>query len=79
MEVGLSMIYTVVALFAGFLIFVFSGFQGTQSLGWLTAVTLFTGLVANLFLLPALILTFEKSLNPKEELKEQVLDLPDED
>jgi hypothetical protein len=36
-------------------------------------------LVANLFLLPALILTFEKSLNPKEELKEQVLDLPDED
>lgn len=79
MEVGLSMIYTVVALFAGFLIFVFSGFQGTQSLGWLTAVTLFTGLVANLFLLPALILTFEKSLNPKEELKEQVLELPDED
>ncbi len=79
MEVGLSMIYTVVALFAGFLIFIFSGFGGTQALGWLTAVTLFTGLAANLFLLPALILSFEKGLNPKEELKETVLELPEED
>jgi len=79
MEVGLSMIYTVVALFAGFLIFIFSGFQGTQALGWLTAVTLFTGLAANLFLLPALILTFEKGLNPKEEMKEAVIDLPEGD
>lgn len=79
MEVGLSMIYTMVALFAGYMIFMFSRFEGTQSLGWLTAVTLFTGLVANLFLLPALILTFEKDLNPREELKETVLDLPEED
>lgn len=78
-EVGLSMIYTMVALFVGFLIFTFSGFQGTQSLGWLTAVTLLTGLVANLFLLPALILSFEKSLNVKEEFKEAVLELPEDD
>ena len=60
------------------MIFMFSRFEGTQALGWLTAVTLFTGLVANLFLLPALILTFEKDLNPKEELKETVIDLPEE-
>ncbi|MEK0420434.1 MAG: hypothetical protein RLZZ161_285, partial [Bacteroidota bacterium] len=53
-------------------------FEGTQALGWLTAVTLLSGLVANLFLLPALILTFEKDLNPKEELKETVIELPDE-
>ena len=79
MEVGLSMIYTMVALFAGYMIFMFSRFEGTQALGWLTAVTLLTGLIANLFLLPALILTFEKGLNPKEELKETVLDLPEED
>lgn len=79
MEVGLSMIYTVVALFAGFMIFVFSRFEGTQSLGWLTAVTLLTGLAANLFLLPAILLSFEKSLNPREELKEQVLEIPEED
>lgn len=78
MEVGLSMIYTMVALFAGYMIFMFSRFEGTQALGWLTAVTLFSGLVANLFLLPALILTFEKGLNPKEELKETVIELPDE-
>jgi len=79
MEVGLSMIYTMVALFAGFMIFVFSRFEGTQSLGWLTGVTLITGLAANLFLLPALLLSFEKSLNPREELKEQVLEIPEED
>lgn len=79
MEVGLSMIYTVVALFSGFMIFIFSNFEGTQSLGWLTAVTLFTGLAANLFFLPALLLSFEKSLNPREELKEAVLEIPDED
>jgi hypothetical protein len=78
MEVGLSMIYTMVALFAGYMIFMFSRFEGTQALGWLTAVTLLSGLVANLFLLPALILTFEKGLNPKEELKETVIELPDE-
>lgn len=77
-EVGLSMIYTMVALFAGFLIFVFSNFDGTKALGWLTAVTLFTGLLANLFLLPGLILSFEKSLNAKEELGESILELDGE-
>jgi uncharacterized protein len=76
MEVGLSMIYTMVALFAGFMIFAFSDFKGTQALGWLTGTTLFTGLVANLFLLPALILAFEKNLNLEEEFKESILDMP---
>ncbi|MEY5036451.1 MAG: hypothetical protein RLZZ110_1468, partial [Bacteroidota bacterium] len=77
-EVGVSMIYSMVAICAGFLIFTFSSFQGTQALGWLTGLTLLTGMAANLFLLPALILSLEKSLNPKEELSEQVLELPDE-
>jgi uncharacterized protein len=77
-EVGVSMIYSMVAICAGFLIFTFSSFQGTQALGWLTGLTLLTGMAANLFLLPALILSLEKSLNPKEELAEQVLELPDE-
>jgi hypothetical protein len=78
MEVGHSMIYTMTALFTGFMIFVFSDFQGTVALGALTGLTLATGLFANLFLLPALILSFEKGLNPKEELEESVLELPDE-
>lgn len=78
-EVGLSMIYSMVAICAGFMIFTFSNFQGTQALGWLTGLTLLTGMAANLFLLPALILSLEKSFNPREELKEQVFELPDEE
>ena len=78
MEVGVSMVYSMVAICSGFMIFTFSSFQGTQALGWLTGLTLFFGMAANLFLLPALILSLEKSLNPKEELSEQVLELPDE-
>jgi hypothetical protein len=34
---------------------------------------------SNLLLLPALILAFEKFINPKVELKETLLDLPDEE
>jgi predicted RND superfamily exporter protein len=78
-EVGLSMIYTMVAICSGFLIFTFSEFQGTAALGWLTGLTIITGMAANLFLLPALILSFEKFINPKIELKEVVMDLPEED
>ncbi len=78
-EVGLSMIYTMLAICSGFLIFTFSEFQGTAALGWLTGLTIITGMAANLFLLPALILTFEKFINPKIELKEVVMELPDEE
>ena len=78
-EVGVSMIYTMVAICSGFLIFTFSEFQGTAALGWLTGLTIITGMAANLFLLPALILSFEKFINPKIELKEVVMDLPEED
>jgi predicted RND superfamily exporter protein len=78
-EVGLSMIYTMVAICSGFLIFTFSEFLGTAALGWLTGLTIITGMAANLFLLPALILSFVKFINPKLELKEVVMDLPEED
>lgn len=61
---GLSIIYTSIVLIAGFIIFCFSGFGGTQSLGWLTSVTLVTATVANLVLLPALLLTFFKNKRP---------------
>ena len=37
---GLSILYTSLVLIAGFIIFCFSGFGGTQSLGWLTSITL---------------------------------------
>lgn len=54
---GLSIIYTSLVLIAGFIIFCFSGFGGTQSLGWLTSITLFTATITNLILLPALLLS----------------------
>jgi predicted RND superfamily exporter protein len=53
---GLSIIYTSIVLIAGFVIFCFSDFGGTKALGWLTSLTLVTATVANLVLLPALII-----------------------
>ena len=73
-EMGQSMIYTSVVLFFGFIIFTFSNFQGTVALGFLTASTLLVALFSNLFVLPALILSFEKGLNPKDELSDAVLE-----
>ncbi len=55
---GISIIYTSMVLIAGFIIFCISGFGGTQSLGWLTSLTLITATVTNLVLLPALLITF---------------------
>jgi predicted RND superfamily exporter protein len=55
---GLSIIYTSIVLIAGFVIFCFSGFGGTKALGWLTSLTLITATIANLVLLPALIIGF---------------------
>ncbi|MGZ5192153.1 MAG: MMPL family transporter, partial [Flavisolibacter sp.] len=55
---GLSIIYTSIVLIAGFVIFCFSGFGGTKALGWLTSLTLITATIANLVLLPALIISF---------------------
>jgi len=53
---GLSILYTSLVLIAGFVIFCFSGFGGTQSLGWLTSITLLTATLTNLILLPVLLL-----------------------
>ena len=57
---GISIIYTSLVLIAGFIIFSFSGFGGTQALGWLTSLTLVTATFTNLVLLPALLITFIK-------------------
>ncbi|GAC1416874.1 MAG: MMPL family transporter [Flavisolibacter sp.] len=57
---GISIVYTSIVLVAGFIIFCFSSFGGTQSLGWLTSLTLITATIANLAFLPALILTIYK-------------------
>lgn len=57
---GISIIYTSLVLIAGFIIFCFSGFGGTQSLGWLTSLTLITATLTNLILLPALLISLIK-------------------
>ncbi|HYM92611.1 MAG TPA: MMPL family transporter [Chitinophagaceae bacterium] len=54
---GISIIYTSLVLIAGFIIFCFSGFGGTQALGWLTSLTLITATLTNLILLPSLLIS----------------------
>lgn len=53
---GISIIYTSLVLVAGFVIFMFSGFGGTFSLGWLTSFTLLVATFTNLVFLPVLML-----------------------
>jgi predicted RND superfamily exporter protein len=69
-ETGLSIIYTSAILFAGFMIFSFSGFGGTKALGWLTSLTLVVAMITNLTILPALLLWMEKALLKKARKKE---------
>ncbi len=57
---GLSILYTSMVLIAGFIIFCFSGFGGTQALGWLTSLTLLVATLTNLILLPVLLLVGKK-------------------
>jgi predicted RND superfamily exporter protein len=64
-ETGLSIIYTSVILFFGFIVFVFSDFGGTQALGYLSAITYFVALFTNLILLPSLLLSYERRLTTK--------------
>lgn len=73
-EMSASMIYTSVVLFFGFIIFTLSNFQGTVALGALTSITLLVAMFSNLFVLPALIRSFGKGINPKKELEEVVLE-----
>ena len=65
-ELGPSMIYTAIVLFAGFIIFTFSDFGGTKALGLLTSITLFISMLTNLIVLPALLLTFDDGKRKKD-------------
>ncbi|MFN5937336.1 MAG: MMPL family transporter [Sphingobacteriales bacterium] len=57
---GISILYTSMVLIAGFVIFMFSGFGGTQALGFLTSLTLLTATLTNLVLLPVILLSLSK-------------------
>lgn len=59
-DTGVSMIYTSLILFFGFVMFTASSFGGTQALGMLSSGTLIIAMFGNLLLLPALLLRFDK-------------------
>ncbi len=59
-EVGQSMFYTSVILFAGFSVFMFSGFKGIVALGGLVSFTLLCAMFTNLILLPSLLISYEQ-------------------
>jgi len=67
LETGKSIVYTSVVLFAGFIIFAFSDFGGTIALGLLTSTTLVISMFTNMILLPALIRTFDKPAEIKND------------
>ena len=79
-ETGVSMFYTSIVLFFGFLVFTVSSFGGTVALGGLVSITLLFAMVSNLLLLPSLLLSLESSIANKATLKEPTIPvLPLED
>ena len=66
-ETGVSTFYTSIVLIFGFAIFTLSSFSGTVALGGLISCTLLFAMFANLLVLPALVLTFEKKKTIQEE------------
>jgi len=69
-ETGVSMFYTSIVLFFGFSVFTISSFGGTVALGALVSATLLFAMLANLLLLPSLLLSLERSIANKEVLIE---------
>jgi predicted RND superfamily exporter protein len=78
-DAGPSIIYTAVALFAGFIIFAASNFGGTVALGVLTSLALIFGMFMNLILLPSILLSLEKHINAKSELGTTLIEIDPED
>ena len=68
-ETGVSMFYTSIVLFFGFSVFMISSFGGTVALGGLVSATLVFAMLANLILLPALLLSLERNIANKQVLK----------
>ncbi len=79
-ETGVSMFYTSIVLFFGFSVFMISSFGGTVALGGLVSATLLFAMLANLLLLPSLLLSLERNIANKETLKEPAIQIiTDED
>ena len=74
-DAGLSMFYTSIVLFFGFSVFMLSSFGGTIALGGLISLTLLFGMLSNLMLLPALVLTLNKTLANEQDFIEPKIDI----
>ena len=72
-ETGVSMFYTSIVLFFGFLVFTVSSFGGTIALGGLVSITLLFAMVTNLLLLPSLLLSFEDKIANKKVFREPAI------
>ncbi|MGK0407078.1 MAG: putative RND superfamily exporter protein [Roseivirga sp.] len=64
-ETGVSMFYTSIVLFFGFIVFTASSFGGIVALGILVSITLVIAMIGNLLILPTLLLSFEKLIISK--------------
>jgi predicted RND superfamily exporter protein len=77
-ESGVSMMYTSIVLFCGFMMFTFSEFGGTKALGMLISLTLFVAMFCNLIILPSLLMSLNKLVTTKA-FREPYLDVFDEE
>ncbi|MGY8945890.1 MAG: efflux RND transporter permease subunit [Flavobacteriales bacterium] len=69
-ETGISMFYTSIVLFFGFSVFMTSSYGGTIALGGLVSTTLLFAMLANLILLPSLLISLEKNISNEKTIKE---------
>jgi len=72
------MFYTSVVLFFGFIVFMTSNFGGTVALGGLVAVTLLFAMLANLILLPSLLISLEDKVSNENILKKPKIKIIEE-
>lgn len=66
-EVGQAMIFTSVILSLGYLAFIFSAYKPFNNFGFLSAVAILSAILADLFLLPSLLLIFKPFKREVEE------------
>ena len=74
-ETGVSMFYTSIVLFFGFIVFTTSSFGGTVALGALVSITLVFAMLSNLLLLPSLLLSLERSIANKEVMRKPSINI----
>ena len=74
-ETGVSMFYTSIVLFFGFSVFMISEFGGTVALGGLVSATLLFAMLANLILLPSLLISLERTVSNEDVMKEPTLQI----